>query len=463
MSEPTARRWRSGPLPSEAKPERTWRTRKDPFADVWAWVEAELRRAPELEALTVFNELQERHPGRFQEGQLRSLQRRMREWRALGGPKREVMFSQKTDPGRQAQSDFTCMNDLGITLAGAPFPHLLYHFQLPYSNWEYAEVAFSESFEALSKGFQNGVFTLGGVPAEHRTDNLSAATHDLHEEQGRAFNERYAALMRHYGATPTTNNPGQGHENGDVEQSHHRLDRALRQALLVRGSRDFADRAAYEAFVERIVAKRNRARTERLADERPKLRPLPVKKVDAFRDVTARVSVGSTIRVGHNTYSVPSQLIGREVSIRVHADLLEVRLGQTVVERMERLRGQERHRIDYRHVIHSLVRKPGAFRGYRYRDELYPRVVFRRAYDALFARFGERGDGEYLKVLHLAATTREGDVAAALELLLSSGLVPELSAVRGLVVDEPPAVPDVRVRTPDLASYDTLLDLAVPA
>jgi len=463
MSEKTARHWREGPLPSEARPERTWRTREDPFAEVWSWVESELRRAPGLEAQTIFVELQEKHPGRFQEGQLRTLQRHVRTWRALGGPGREVMFSQVIEPGRQAQSDFTSMNKLGITLAGAPFPHLLYHFQLPYSNWEYSETAFSETYEALSQGFQNGAFTLGGMTAEHRTDNLSAATHDLHEEDGRGFNERYAALMRHYGTTPTTNNPGKGHENGDVEQSHHRLERAIEQALLIRGARDFGNRAAYEEFVEKIVAKRNRGRTVWLAEERPKLLPLPAKKIDAFRDEDVRVGSGSTVRVAKNTYSVPSQLIGREVSVRIHADLLEVRLGQTVVERMERLRGQEQHRIQYRHVIHSLVRKPGAFRRYRFRDELYPRVVFRRAYDALVTRFGERGDGEYLKVLHLAATTSEADVAAALELLVDAGSVPEVSAVRDLVVEEPPAVPVVHLRAPDLASYDGLLSLAVSA
>lgn len=463
MTEKTARDWRAGPLPSEVQPERTWRTRSDPFAEVWPWVESELRRESGLEVQTIFDELQEKHPGRFQEGQLRTLQRHVRRWRALGGPGREVMFSQVIEPGRQAQSDFTNMNDVGVTIAGAPFPHLLYKFQLPYSNWEYAEVAFSESFEALSRGFQNGAFTLGGVPAEHRTDNLSAATHELHEEDGRGFNERYGGLMRHYGTTPTTNNPGKGHENGDVEQSHHRLERAIRQRLMVRGSKDFKDRAEYEAFVERIVAKRNRARTARFAEEQPLLRPLPAKKLDAFRDVDVRVGPGSTVRVAKNTYSVPSQLIGREVSVRIHADLLEVRLGQTVVERMERLRGQERHRIQYRHVIHSLVRKPGAFRGYRYRDELYPRVVFRRAYDALCARFGERGDGEYLKVLYLAAMTSESDVAAALELLLGAGRIPEVAAVRELVADEPPVVPAVNVRAPELASYDRLLDLAVPA
>jgi hypothetical protein len=373
------------------------------------------------------------------------------------------MFSQSIEPGRQVQSDFTCMNEVGVTIAGERFLHLVYHFQLPYSNWEYVEIAFSETYEALARGFQNGAFTLGAIPAEHRTDNLSAATHDLHEEGGRAFNDRYAALMRHYGVTPTTNNPGRGHENGDVEKSHDVFKRRVVQALKMRGSTDFASREAYATFLERLVAKRNRARTARLADELPKLRPLPPKKLDSFRDMTARVCSGSTVRVAKNTYSVPSQLIGREVSIRMHADLLEVRLGGTVVDRMERLRGQERHRIQYRHVIHSLVRKPGAFRGYRYRDELYPRVVFRRAYDALAQRFGERGDGEYLKVLHLAAMTSEADVAAALELLLAEGRVPELCAVRGLTAKEAPVVPEVNVRTPSLAQYDDLLETAVGA
>lgn len=464
MSEKTARKWRSGRLPSERDREREYRTRPDGFAAAWEWVESELARAPGLEALTIFEELQSRHPGQFQEGQLRTLQRRVRQWRAEKGAPKEVMFAQTIEPGRQAQSDFTNMNERGITIGGEPFPHLLYHFQLPYSNWEYAEIAVSETFEALSQGFQNAAWKLGGLPGEHRTDNLSAATYKISDEAARALTERYAELMTHYGVKATRNTPGRGHENGDVEQSHFQLDhRAIEQALLVRGSRDFETREAYTRFFEQIIDRRNRGRTERLAEERPHFRSLPSGRLDAWKEKIVRVGPGSTIRVDHNTYSVPSRLIGREVSARIYAELLELRAGGTVVAKIERLRGQERHRIDYRHVIDSLVRKPGAFRGYRYREDLYPSVVFRKAYDALVARFSERGDQEYVRVLHLAAKTSERDVAAALELLLEAGQVPEIGAVRELASDRPMACPVVRVRAPELSSYDSLIEMAVPA
>lgn len=456
MSQRTGRRWRRGPLPSESKQPRVWRTRADPFEGVWAWVETQLEEAPELEALTLMEELLELYPAKFHEGQLRTLQRRVRRWRAEKGPRKEVMFRQVHEPGKQGQSDFTCMNPLGVTIAGIAFPHLLYHFQLPYSNWEYAEVAFSETFEALAQGLQNALWKLGGVPEEHRTDNLSAATHQL-AGGGREFNQRYRDLLRHLEMEPSRNTPGRGHENGDVEQSHHRLKRALGQALMRRGSRDFETRAAYEAFVAQVTEKLNRRRGPRCEVEHAALRSLPAARTDSWKEVTARVGPGSTIRVDKRTYSVSSQLIGREVRVRVHADELEVRLGQTVVARMERLRGQKRFRIDYRHVIHSLVRKPGAFARYRYRDEMFPRLTFRLAYDALVKRFGGRADREYLHVLHLAATTLECDVAAALTLCLEQELVPEVATVRGLLANRGTPVPEVFVRKPDLARYDELL------
>lgn len=462
MSEKTARRWRTGALPSEARPARTWRTRPDAFADVWPWVEAELGREPKLEALTIFTQLQEQHPGRFQEGQLRTLQRHVRQWRATQGPGREVMFAQVIVPGRQGQSDFTCMNELAVTIGGEAFPHLLYHFQLPYSNWEWAGIAFSETFEALAQGLQDGLWALGRAPHEHRTDNLSAATHNL-KAGGRSFNERYEGLLGHYRMKPSANTPGKGHENGDVEQAHHRVKRRVEQALLVRGARDFASQAEYEAFFRSVIDKANRARSERLAEDLAAMQPLPARRLESWKEVVVRVSPGSTVRVDRKTYSVRSQLIGREVWVRIYADLLEVRVGQSVVERLPRLRGTKGHLINYRHVVHSLVRKPGAFRGYRYRDELYPTVVFRKAYDALVQRFGEGGDREYLRVLHLAATGSESAVTAALENLLGEGAVPELAAVRRLAAPATPAVPVVRVRTPDLAGYDGLLTMAVCA
>ncbi len=460
MSEPTARKWRAlGTLPSQVKGERDWRTRADPFEAVWAEVEALLERDPGLEAKTVFEELVRRYPDRFRPGQLRTLQRRFRIWRGLHGKEREVFFPQEHRPGEQCQSDFTDMKALGVTIAGEPLAHCCYHFVLTYSNWEAASVAYSETFEALSEGLQAALWSLGGVPQEHRTDNLSAATHELRFSRGRGFTERYQALLEHYGLRGSTNHPGRAHENGDVESAHDGFKRAVDQRLRLRGHRDFSSLPAYRSFLAALVADRNRTRAERLAEERAVLRPLPVRPLPCWRELTVRVSRWSTIRVANKPYSVPSRLIGARVEVRLQATELTVRYGGQEVERLERVVGREA-RIDYRHLIHSLVRKPGAFRRYVYREQLYPSLTFRRAYDALVADAPRRADLEYLRILHLAATTLESAVEQVLAELLAAGIVPGYEQVQARVRPQPPAAaPVLAVPAVDLRAYDALLTM----
>jgi transposase len=261
MSEPTARKYRrSGKLPSEGGVPHEWRTRADPFEAVWPEVKVLLAQDGGLQAKTVFEELQRRHPGEFEAGQLRTLQRRFRHWRALHGADKEVYFAQAHRPGEQCQSDFTAMDALKVTVADEAFPHLLYHLVLTYSNWEAVSLCYSETFEALSEGLQGALWRLGGVPEEHRTDNLSAATHELAKSRGRGFTERYRELLAHYGTRPSKNSPGRAHENGDVESSHGGLKNAVDQRLRLRGSRDFASVEAYWAFIEALVAERNAGR-----------------------------------------------------------------------------------------------------------------------------------------------------------------------------------------------------------
>lgn len=466
--EDTVRRYvRAGPgrLPSAMKKPRSWKTREDPFADVWVtvvpWLEGEAEPeevcSEEFEAKTLFDWLCDESPGKFQEGQLRTFQRRVRDYRALHGRKKEVFFAQLHRPGEKAESDFTEMKSVGVTIAGVPFDHLVYHFVLDYSNWEYVEIAVSESYAALSHGLQNALWTLGGAPAEHRTDNLTAATHDLKKEEGRAFNERFLGLVNHYGMTPSTNNAGKGHENGDVEKGHDVFKRAVRQRLLLRRSRDFASREEYEQFLQSVVSRQNGRRTQRFEEERPTLKPLPARRLDDVQVVEAVVTKWSTVHALRNTYSVPSRLIGYDVKIHVHAEHLEVYYGSTLTERIERLRGAHGARINYRHLIHSLIEKPGAFADYHYREELFPSVVFRRAYDALRAAVPHRATLEYLRVLKLAADTLETDVALALEKLLAEGQVPDGERVRQLVAPTPIACPTVAVSEPEIKEYDELL------
>ena len=459
MSVPTARKYlRAGKLPSQLKQPRSYRTRPDPFADDWPWVQAHLERDSAIQAQTLFALLCEQHPGRYQAGQLRTLQRRIAAWRALHGPDQEVIFEQVHQPGRMAQSDFTHMTELRVTLGGIPFPHLIYHLVLTYSNIEAIQICFSESFEALAEGLEACLWHLGGVPQLHRTDNLSAAVHVLQRSGRKQFTERYLALLEHYGMQPTTNNVGIAHENGDVEQAHFRFKQAVDQALRIRGSRDFADRAAYTLFLQEVVRKRNRTRQTRWDTERAALRPLPALPLAPCRELQVKVSRFSTIRVFHNVYSVPSRLIGTLLTVRVRAEVLDLSVGTRLTLSVPRLHGRGQQQIDYRHLIWSLLRKPSAFAEYRYRDEFFPSLLFRQAYERLQAAIPQQADREYLRVLHLAASLSESEVELALSLVLESGTLPTSEEVRVLVeAPRPLVVPEVSPVVLDLRPYEQLL------
>ena len=453
----TARKYRSGPLPSQCRPEHNWRTRPDPFDEVWPWVAEQLGISAGLQAKTLFDELCREHPGRFQDGALRTLQRRVKRWRAEHGPHKEVFFSQVHRPGVLCQSDFTHMGKLGVMIAGQPFNHLLYHFVLTYSNWEDCTICFSESYESLSAGLQNALWQLGGVPAEHRTDRLTAAVSNMTDRD--EFTRHYDGLMHHYGLRPQKTQAGHGNENGDVEQRHHRFKIAVDQALMLRGSRDFASRDDYEKFLRDLLERINSGRRERFAEEQPVLKPLPDRRIEDATRVLARVNSGSLIHVKNNTYSVSSRLIGERIEARIYADCIEVWYGQRRIETLPRLRGRGKSRVDYRHIIDWLVRKPGAFAGYRHRDELFPTSRFRMAWDQLRRTTPERADKQYLAILHLAARQSQQATDDALRLLLDAG--EHISAERvAAIVQAGTAIPpptDVNVAPVELAAYDTLL------
>jgi len=461
MCERTARQWQDGPLPSESKLSRTWRTRPDPFGDLWASEVVPRLVADEhgrLQALTLFEWLCDRHPGRFQLGQLRTFQRRVRDWRAQHGPDREAYFEQTAVPGREGALDFTDASNLGVTIQGEAFSHLLFEWVLSFSGWTYVALAASETFEALVAGLQGAVWTLGAVPSVIRHDNLSAATHELKRSGGRQLTERFRGVLDHYGLRSSRIHPGEAHENGVVEQAHFRTKTAVEQALLLRGHADFVDEASYETFVRDVIErKRNAPASRRLAEERPYLRPLPAAPVPNYTTFTCVVRRWSTIRVGKRTYSVPSRLIGHTVEARQHPTTVEVRYRGHVIETMPRLRGDMDHRIEYRHIIASLVRKPGAFARYRYREELFPSLTFRQAFDALGVTHGERADVEYVRVLHLAATTGEREVEATLQALLDDRHPFDYARVQALVTPAMPQIPALQLPVPDLAHYDALL------
>jgi hypothetical protein len=460
MSERTGRKYeRRGTVPSQLKQPRTWLTRKNPFELDWDWIVAQLERDPALQATTLLALLIEQHPDRYRLTQIVTLRRHIARWRALSGPEREVIFEQVHTPGERAQSDFTHLSDLGVTIGGEPFAHLIYHFVFTYSNVEAVMLCFSESFEALAEGIEHALWQLGGAPQQHRTDHLTAAVRQTHRKETREeWTARYQALMTHYGMQPTWNNQGIAHENGDVEQAHHRFKEALDQALRVRGSREFASRAEYWHFVCDLVARRNRTRAARWHEEQAALRPLPRLPLVPCKEVQVRVSRFSTIHLGSNVYSVPSRLIGTKLLVRLHAETVEGYVGTKLAFTLPRLVGTHQHRIDYHHFIWSLVRKPGAFAAYRYRDELFPTTTFRLAYDRLCRDVAGRADGQYVRLLHLAASTSEAEVETALQLFLEARQTPTAEAVRELV--QGPAshrIPELSAPVLTLEAYDQLI------
>ena len=464
MHRETGRKYRdAGKLPSEMKPERTWRTRPDPFAEDWADLELMLEDAPELEAKALFEYLREEmQPGRYKGGQLRTFQRRVGEWRALNGPGKEVFFPQVHRPGQLSQTDFTWLNELEVTIGGEGVELLFCHVVLVYSNWEWGTLCRSESLAALKRGVQSAFFKLGRVTVAHQTDNSTAATHDIPSGK-REFNADYAALMRHLGMKPRTIAVGKKEQNGDVEASNGAFKRRVKQHLLLRGGRDFGSVAEFEGWLQAICEKANELRAERLAEELAAMEPLRVQRLPEYTEHEPKVTSWSTIRVKHNTYSVPSRLIGQSVKVRLYDDRLEVRYRGHLQMECERLLGRAGHRINYRHIIWSLVRKPGAFPNYRYREDLFPSLAFRRAYDALSGEQPSReADIEYLRILHLAASTMESDVELALLLILEdSTAVLSADAVKALVLDEEPKVPDLLEQEVDLEDFDTLLSAEV--
>ena len=460
MTEKTARKYRDlGQLPSQGGVLHDWTTREDAFASDWPWVEELLQNNAGLEAKTLFAALQREEPGRYQDGQLRTFQRRVKRWRALEGPGKEIFFAQVYRPGEWCASDFTHMGDLGVTIGGVPFAHLLYHFVLCWSNWERGTVCFSESYESLSLGLQNALWKLGGVTKYHRTDNLTSAVNRIGNPE--TFTAHYRGLANHYGLESCKIQPHSPQENGDVEQRHYRLKKAVDQALMLRGSRDFARREEYEQFLEQMFEQLDAGRQERLREELKVLRRLPARRHQDFREVECRVGVFGTIRVLKNTYSLHSRLAGEGVKARIYAERIEVWYAQRKVEVLARLRGENGHWINYRHVIDRLVRKPGAFENYRYKDDLFPTSQFRIAYDLLREQEGpKQGNKQYLKLLELAAQESETLVNETLRFFLNQSGPIEVGVVAERVKAglQPPAITEIAIEPVDLRIYDQLLE-----
>lgn len=450
--------------PSELKRRRAYRTRADVFAEDWPAIEEMLKGAPELEAKALFEWLCEEKSGAYEPWQLRTFQRRVERWRGLHQAQ-VATLEQIRAPGEAIQLDGTWLTELGVTIGGAPFKHIFIHCVLPYSNWEWGRVAQSESLSAVRLALQSSLHKLGYVPKIVQTDNSAAATRRLgvSEEaaagQKRGYTVGYVQLLEHYGLAPQSTHVGNPNENGDVEAQNGALQRAIKQQLLLRGSREFTAIDEYEAFLFAVMEKRNGARQVRLGEEIAVMQPVTATPLATSLEQKVRVSRGSLIRVLHRTYSVPTSLIGKEVTVHIQEWTIDLYYGGGWVERLPRLIGEQRHHINYRHLIDSLLRKPGGFRQYRFRDELFPTLVFREAWEQLNQWHApRRADILYLQILQLAARTLEDDVATALALLVSQGEVWSKEDVDRLLEPDPVLVPFIEAGTVDLRQYDQLLE-----
>jgi len=452
---------------------RHWRTRADPLAEVWDSVLVPmLERAPQLEPQTLLLHLEQTFPDQEWYRRKRTLQRRVENWKALHGPAQEVMFLQHHQPGVTGISDFTLIKGKPITIAGAVLEHRLFHFRLPYSGWCHVEVIHGgESFVALAEGLQNALEACGGVPAEHRTDSLSACFRNRDGSYASDYTSRYRELCAHLGVIATRNNRGVAHENGAIEGPHRHWKHRLEQQLIQRGSRDFATETEYQQLVATVSATLN-SRTEvkgRLEIEQLHLQPLPVERFADYDPLVVRVRSTSTIEVRQVTYSVPSRLIGQQLNVHLRHDRLDLYLRSQFVETLPRLHGQKGQkalrRIDFRHVIESLRRKPRALLRAQLQDDLLPGESWRQLWRQLLAALPpDEAAKVMVDALHVAAKT--DDLAAVERYLrrqLRSGEL-SLTALREHYGLRPPrglaALPQLQIPEHQLSSYDELLGRA---
>jgi hypothetical protein len=450
-------------LPSQKKPPRS-RRRPDPLENIFeAEVVPLLKAAPGIRSVAIFEEMMRRHP-ELGTGIRRTLERRIRSWRAVHGEEQDVIFRQTHEPGWLGLSDFTDVSSLGITLAGRPLDHLLYHFRLSYSGFEHAHVILGgESFVALAEGLQNALWSLGGAPYEHRSDSLSAAFRNLDENARQDLTLRYEELCTHYRMTPTRNNKGVAHENGSIESSHGHLKNAVRDALLMRGSADFDDLDTYRGFIDEIVGRRNVHNSKRIDAERAYLQELPQRRTIDFEEVVVRVSRTGGFTLRKVFYTVPSRLIGHRLRIRLFDNRLEVFIGGTHLMTLPRGRGHADGRhgqvVNYRHVIHALRKKPMALLNLVYRDQLFPRQAYRQTFDALVEHLPEKQACKIMVELLALAHERgcERELADQLAVILDAGDLPDMPALRARFAPDPALLPGVSVQLASLNGYEALI------
>jgi len=446
-------------LPSEIpKTSRTYRTHEDSFDFVWSVVEQKLELATHLQAKALFKWIQKRYPGKFQDTQLRTFQRRVKKWRATKGPDKEIFFAQNHIPGEAMQMDFTHCDKLGVTINFEVFDHMICHCVLPYSNWEWGSICRSESLVALRNGVQITLFKLGRHTKYLQTDSLSAATHDL-GGGARDFNKDYKEFVLHFKMKPRRIAVRKCNQNGDVESSHNALKNCLEQHLILRESRDFTSVEEYEKWVHKIMTENNLGRLKKFEEELKVMKKLTSNAVKTYREEDVKVSRESTISILQNTYSVPSKLIGERLKVKVYDYHIEIFYAGSIQLKIKRLLGRKKAKINYRHVVKSLLRKAGAFARYRYQSEMFPTIEFREAYDALHEHYASvyKADVEYLRILQKAAFDNQEDVRSCLQLLQMEKILPDYDAIKSLLSPPKLEIQNISMPEPCLEEFDNLL------
>jgi transposase InsO family protein len=450
-------------LPSQKQAPRE-RRRPDPLAEIFdSEVVPLLKAAPGVRPIAVLEEMMRRHP-ELTRSVRRTLERRIRTWRAQHGQEHDVVFRQVHEPGRMGLSDFTEMDSLGVTVGGVPLDHRLYHFRLACSGFEHAHVILGgESYVALAEGLQNALWALGGVPREHRSDSLSAAFRNLDSQAREDLTSRYDALCAHYGMQPSRNNRGVAHENGAIESSHGHLKSAIRDALLLRGSADFADLVAYRRFIDEIVSRNNARNGKRIEAERAVLQPLPATRTCDYEETLVYVTSACGFTLRKVFYTVPSRLIGHRLRVRLYDDRLEVFLGGTALMTLARGRtggnGRHGHVVDYRHVIHALRRKPMALLNLVYREQLFPREAYRLTFERLCEQLPPRAACKTMVELLSMAHERtcEAQLGQLLQQYLAERRLPDLNELRAHFAPDPAQLPEVCVQLASLSDYEVLV------
>jgi hypothetical protein len=460
----TGYRIEADPMRSSLNKAPRGRRRPDPLVAIWdSEIVPILNAAPHVRTIAVLDEVRRRHPD-LDPGIRRTLERRIRHWRAIEGPPRDVIFRQEHEPGQLGLSDFTDTSSLGITVAASLLDHRLYHFRLAFSGFAHAHVVLGgESFIALAEGLQNALWALGGVPQQHRSDSLSAAFRNLEGGAEEDLTQRYQDLMRHYGMTPTRNNRGVAHENGSIESPHGHLKRALEDALLLRGTRDFADLDSYRRFVDEIVGRGNARNRRQIALERPHLTALPKRRTTDYEEKVVTVTSSGGFILRRVFYTAPSQLVGHRLRVHLYDDRLECFLGATPMMILKRGRqkpdNKSGHVVDYHHIIHALRKKPMALINLVYRDQLFPLPAFARTFETLRQKAGDKQACKITVELLALAHDRgcEAELAQAIEAGLEAGQLPELAVLRARFSPSQGKAPVIDVKLLPLAAYDQLI------